>query len=107
MAAIFLPLIASVGIVLWHAITWLRTGEWPSLSLEYALGWLGVDQPQVDWVGGQRIIDWISGSSVAGFLFVVSLAVIFAFTRNDKKPVPKALRDARMKRARKAAGWKS
>ena len=97
--------LAAIAIPLLQGAYWLKTGSWPPLSFVDALQFVGVEPAPISWVGLQRIADWIWDLPFAGVLFFAGMVSIFWITRKDDEPA--ALRTARMKRARKVAGWKT
>jgi len=105
LAVIAAMLLASAAIVCWHATEWLRAGEWPTLSLRTVIGSLGIAVPRTSWIGLQRIVSWLADCPFAGWLFCLALSVSFIVFRD--RDDSEAIKVARMKRARRAAGWNS
>jgi hypothetical protein len=72
---IILCAFAVVGLALcvfgYQCIEWLRNGEWPTMLTR---DWLG-DGYRTSWVGIDRIIGWVMGAPLAGFLFVTGICV--------------------------------
>ncbi|MDQ2763242.1 MAG: hypothetical protein M3Y22_07030 [Pseudomonadota bacterium] len=101
LAVIFGFIGASVIIVLVQSIIWLKSGVWPSFTMREGFGWLGVPVPAVSWKGAQQIIQYAISCPVAGASFAIGIALIFVFTRNDRRPVPDELRTARQKRSQR------
>lgn len=99
-AAILGFLGAALLILAWQACFWLVKGIWPPLPIRAVFVWLGVPVPETSWVGLQEIIEWCASCPVAGLLFGSAVTAVFLFTRNDGKPEPEALKNARVKRAK-------
>ena len=91
---------ASALILLVQAYTWLRTGNWPPLSLRDAVERIGMTPKPSSWVGLERIADAFWSLPLSGALFCLAMGAIFWITRGDQKEIPEALRQARMKQAR-------
>jgi hypothetical protein len=66
-------LYASGACALWELLIWLRHGNGLTVSLNY----LGVEKLTTDWVGVQKIIDWIYDSSLWLVLPLVSIAMFY------------------------------
>lgn len=47
------------GMAIYEVYTWLRYGAWPSINMYDVLLYAKVDAPKVNWIGIQRISDWI------------------------------------------------
>jgi hypothetical protein len=60
-------ILATVGIIGWQIYSYLRLGEWQSLSIITALLWLNVDWARLpsDWAGVHKILDAIPLSLTA------------------------------------------
>ena len=98
-----LPAVAIVIIAIQSAI-WLRTGTWPSFSIADTFKWANVRLLPTTWIGFDQIVEYVLAWPVSGALIVLDIAAAFAFTRNDHKDEPGALREARRKRANIDAG---
>ncbi len=68
-------ILAAVGMLGWQIYSYLRLGEWPSLSIITALLWLNVDWARSpnDWAGVHKILDAIPLSLTA---FLAGIAPI-------------------------------
>ncbi len=68
-------ILATVGILVWQIYSYLRLGEWPSLSIITALHWLNVDWARSphDWAGVHKVLDAMPLSLTA---FVAGMAPI-------------------------------
>ena len=60
-------ILATVGILVWQIYSYLRFGEWPSLSVITALLWLNVDWARSprDWAGVHKALEAIPLSLTA------------------------------------------
>lgn len=58
-----------------HVFAWLKWGQYPVYEARDMFSDIGLPYPFQNWVGLQRIIDWIMRSSAAGFLFWLALGV--------------------------------
>ena len=54
-----IPGLATLVVLGWHAVVWLKTGLWPPLSLADALVSLGAREPVTSWQGLQAILEWL------------------------------------------------
>jgi hypothetical protein len=97
--AVLTLIAASALIVVVQAFLWLRTGDWPSLSIRDALEALEIHPVPISWVGLQRIVDWLWELPLSGVLFALAIVVVLVLTRGDQS-MPEALSEARMKQAR-------
>jgi hypothetical protein len=102
-AIIGLPAVA-IAIVVVQSVIWLKTGTWPSFPIAAALKLIGLAAKPSGWIGADEIIDYLLACPVSGALTLLGIAATFAFTRNDHKDEPEALREARRKRANIKAG---
>ncbi len=100
MAAIFGPIGIALLVLVWQALTWLITADWPELPIKLLYSAFGLREPQVSWAGAQKIIDWFETLHVSFAFFAIAVLAVFLFTRNDDQQVPEDLKTARMKRAR-------
>lgn len=101
MVAFIIPCFIAVGIVCWHGLVWLRTGEWPSLSLGDALEIFGVRISPTFLIGLDKIVDWVVRCPLAGVLPTISIGLLYIFNYYDRQPDSDALKTARMKDARR------
>ncbi|MGA3001754.1 MAG: hypothetical protein ABSE20_08505 [Acetobacteraceae bacterium] len=79
----------------WRAYCWLKFGVAPSLQVKVAAEDVGVRMPTVDWIGLQKIIEWVFDLplSIAVFLVAVILVPLLLYVRNM---VPaESIRDAK------------
>ena len=51
--------LAAAAIPACQALVWLKTGVWPPLPISSALHYIGWAVPATEWVGLQKLIDWI------------------------------------------------
>lgn len=93
-------ILASIAILGWQLLAWLKSAAWPFLPFGELLSMTGQKPLKVSWAGMQQIIDWIAAAPASGVLFGCGLFVLWSATWGDDAPVPDALRQARMKRAR-------
>src|SRR2546427_732163 len=72
-------ILAAVGIIGWHLYSYLRSGEWPPLSIITVLLWLDIDwvRSPSDWAGVHKILNVIPLSLAA---FAVGVAPIWLWT---------------------------
>lgn len=65
-----------LAIIGWQVYRWLRDGFWTRLPID---GWLyerGIITQWTDWVGIQRMIDWVLGLPLAFGVFVAGFGLI-------------------------------
>lgn len=79
-----------------QTMQWLKTGNWPA----YNLMTLGAEPLSSSWVGLNEIYQFILELPLIFDCLAVAFVVVMLFTRNERKPVSEALKNARMKRAR-------
>lgn len=55
--------VAFLVVTLWiparQALIWLQSGHWWPLPISYAIKFLGWHVPVTEWVGAQKIINWL------------------------------------------------
>jgi hypothetical protein len=93
-------LFAAVAVIALQCLLWLKIGDWPSWSLQTALRAAGIAPGEFSWVGLQRVFGWLLALPVSLVLIICGCAISLWATLDDNKPVPEALRSARMKQAR-------
>ena len=98
---VIIGLVLSAGaILLFQAVSWLKDGAWPSLTIRDFLFALGVAPGPVSWRGLQKMISGFLGCPLWVALLALAFLAVFWVTRRDSSEVPEALRAARMKQAR-------
>jgi len=75
------PFLAAPAVIVWQVYTWLKTGEWTSLTGFSGLSLLDMPHPEVSWVGIQKIIDHILNWPLSFLLFIIALAWAFSVVR--------------------------
>jgi hypothetical protein len=68
-------LVIGGGIISWQALQWLRNGYWISITVQDAFDWLGVSAPVFQWVGVERIVQFLLASPSSIAIIVVFLVV--------------------------------
>jgi hypothetical protein len=71
-----LPVLIGPGIVVWQIYTWLQTAKWRLVPVSDALIFFGIPQPRFDWLGLQKIADWVLDLPLSVTAFVVWMAII-------------------------------
>lgn len=57
---IFVALMAVIVLMIgYQGLGWLQYGYWTPMPISSAVAYLGWRYPHVEWVGVQRIIDWL------------------------------------------------
>jgi len=88
--------IATVGVPSFmvgsQILTWLRDGYWPKLSTGDLVVQSGLTYPITDWVGVQKLIDWIMSWPASLMIFLSLGFVVYLIS------IPTSLRQAEMMR---------
>jgi hypothetical protein len=42
-----------------QALEWIGTGQWPSLPTSVVVAWTGLDYPELNLFGLQKMVDWL------------------------------------------------
>lgn len=74
---ILLMLIVTLCIIIYEAYVWLKMGVWPDIPLSTTLYYLNLSYPRVEWLGIQKIIDWLLNGPISAWSFFVGLLLIF------------------------------
>ncbi len=91
--------LAGGAILLWQAATSMRYGVWPKVTLADAMAVVGIETG-ADAGHGAQTIAWVLGWPLWVVLMALAVAGAVVLMRHDHRPVPDALRKARMKRER-------
>jgi hypothetical protein len=67
--------LSGCGIVVYQVFIWLQTGVWPALRVIDACIFLGFF-PTSDWVGLQKIINWIATWPLSHGLMVAAVIIL-------------------------------
>jgi hypothetical protein len=70
-----LVLWASPLIIGWQCYSWLRTGVWTALPMSKAFTYFEWPIPSTNWLGFQKIIDWVF--DIPTTLVVLALSLLF------------------------------
>jgi hypothetical protein len=89
----FLPLLAlpvfiGPGIVVWQIYTWLQTAKWRPVPVSDALTLFEIPHPRFDWLGLQKIADWVLDLPLSVTAFLVWMTTIvfsIAFIEEARK----------------------
>jgi hypothetical protein len=68
-------LLAGTGTLVFQIVGWLETGHWPIVNLDTAMGWLR--HIGSDWVGLQKIWDWVLALPLFVVLYVVGFVLFW------------------------------
>lgn len=71
-----LMLFVGPAVLAWQGYSWLRTGIWTALPVSRAFIYFEWLMPSTNWVGLQKIIDWIFDIPTSLVVFVLSIAFI-------------------------------
>lgn len=71
-------LVYSAGLVVIHALGWLKTGAWPAFTTSQLFAVLGWEYPSQDMVGLQRIIDYVMQCGAATCAASLGAVMIYA-----------------------------
>jgi hypothetical protein len=71
-----LVLLAGPAILAWQGYSWLRTGIWTALPISKTFAYFELPVPSTNWLGLQRIIDWIFDIPSSLAVFVLSFIVV-------------------------------
>jgi hypothetical protein len=78
LALLFLIVAACTGIVIfgYQLVEWLRTDIWHPMPLDAAIG--GIRQYGSDWLGLQRVYDWVLALPLSILCIVVGFVAFWA-----------------------------
>lgn len=82
----------SIAILVWQGVQWLKSGRWPDVTWQDALGWLGIIVPQPSWVGFARIVDWVMSLPFALAPFLLAGLILWVLLRGENDPELKTAR---------------
>lgn len=70
-------LIAVGGLLIpiWQGYWWLRHGMWPEIPLRVTWIWLDRPFPEFQWIGVQKIADWIFDQATSTVMVVIGAAL--------------------------------
>lgn len=76
-ALLLLIIAAAIGTVIfaYQCVTWLHSGLWHPMTLDLLLGW--IRSIGADWIGLQRIYDWILALPVVIFFYAVGIFIFW------------------------------
>lgn len=80
----------AIGIVGWQAYTWLRTGSWPSASLNDVLVIARGEMPHLTSVGADRIMQTALAAPLSMVFFAAAVGTVFWLTRNVNHPATRS-----------------
>jgi hypothetical protein len=83
---------ASIAILGWQGVKWLKSGQWPALTWQDALGWLGIIAPEPSWVGFARIVGWVMSLPLALAPFLLAGLILWVLLRGENDPELKTAR---------------
>jgi hypothetical protein len=64
------------AILAWQGYSWLRTGVWTALPLSKTFNYFEWPIPSTNWLGFQKIIDWIFDIPTSMAVLVLSFVVL-------------------------------
>jgi hypothetical protein len=72
------PVFIGPGVLAWQLFDWLKSGSWTPMPVTKGFAYLDLDLPSTDWLGFQKMIDWVMGLplSVASFLVWMTVIVL-------------------------------
>ena len=71
-------IIGSPAIVLWQAFQWLKYGIWSDVLIRDACQWAGLEVWPTEWLGVNRIINWILDEPL--WLGLLSVGLLIAWS---------------------------
>jgi hypothetical protein len=75
----FAVLGGGIWIVLYQVLGWFRIGHWTPMTLADGLSLVDLVPPAVEWVGVQKILDWIEGWPLSVVFLVPGAIMTFGF----------------------------
>jgi hypothetical protein len=64
------------GVLAWQGYSWLRTGVWTALPLSKTFQYFDWPMPSTNWLGLQKMIDWVLDIPTSFAVFVVSFLIV-------------------------------
>jgi hypothetical protein len=71
-----LLILTAPAILAWQGYSWLRTGVWTALPISKTFTYFEWSLPSTNWVGLQKIIDWVFDIPTSMAVFTLSLVAI-------------------------------
>jgi len=69
-------LLIGPAILAWQGYSWLRTGVWTALPISKTVSYFEWPLPSTNWLGLQKIIDWMFDLPTSGTVFVLSFVLM-------------------------------
>jgi len=67
--------------LIYQIVTWQQTGHWPDFSIAGSLRFVGVEVPDFDWTGWDRVLAAFFGLPLVLCLLVIGLVVELTWSR--------------------------
>jgi ABC-type cobalamin transport system permease subunit len=64
------------AILAWQGYSWLKTGIWTALPISKTFTYFEWPMPSTNWLGLQKIIDWVFDIPTSLAVFVLSFIVM-------------------------------
>jgi hypothetical protein len=69
--------LGGAGILGWQALYWLKTGLWHPVPVSLVLDWAHIEQPSVEWIGAQKLIDKALDLPLSLVLFALPMLLVW------------------------------